>query len=227
MAVLADEKIAGIALNAGFTGNALNTAVAIALAESGGNPRAHNATPPDDSYGLMQINMLGAMGPERRKRFNLRSNEDLYDPSTNMRVAYALWKSRGGFGDWSTYNNGRYLTYLQRANRGVVKNGGKAIGTASVGGDTSGATDLSRPDTPLPDPVENAIYDVRDAIANVSGFVRTITDAQTWLRVALFIGGGLLVAVALLFLVGQSRTVRTAASVVPVGRAVKAAKGVL
>jgi hypothetical protein len=41
-------------------------AVAIALAESGGNPAAHNPVPPDDSWGLWQINMRGHLGPVRR-----------------------------------------------------------------------------------------------------------------------------------------------------------------
>lgn len=203
MATLPDSTIAGVALNAGFTGNALNVAVAISLAESGGNPKAHNAVPPDDSYGLMQINMLGAMGPERRKRFNLKSNEDLYNPSTNMRVAYALYKDRGNFSAWSTYSNGRYLTYMARANTAVRKNGGKAIATGTAG-NTAGATDLSRPDTPLPDDLENTIYDMRDTIAGVRGFVETLTDSKTWIRVGMAVGGVLLIIVGGLFLIGKN-----------------------
>jgi hypothetical protein len=225
MAVLADHKIAGVALNAGFSGNALNVAVAVALAESRGDARAHNPVPPDNSYGLWQINMLGGMGPERRKRFNLKSNEDLFDPSTNARVAYALWKERGNFSAWSTYSNGRYLAYLPRANAAVKKNGGAAIATGKVDPNDPNAVDLSRPDTPLPDEIENTIYDLRDSVAGVKGFLDTLTDSKTWVRVGMFAGGLILVIVGGLFLIGQNKAVRTVASAVPVGRAVKAVKG--
>lgn len=222
MAVIADEKIASWAIGAGFTGNNVATAVAIALAESGGNPRAHNPVPPDNSYGLWQINMLGGMGPERRKRFNLKSNEDLFEPSTNARVAYALWKDRGNFSAWSTYSNGRYLTYMPRANAAVKKNGGAASGRVGEGGNSP----LPRPDTPLPDGLEGTIYDLRDTLAGVKGFVDSLTNPQTWLRVGMFAGGAVLVIVGVLFLIGQSKTARTVASAIPVGRAVRAAKGV-
>jgi hypothetical protein len=221
VAKLADETIAGVALNAGFTGNALPVAVAVALAESGGNPRAHNALPPDDSYGLWQINMIGAMGPERRKRFGLKANDDLYDPSTNAKVAHAFWTSRGGFADWSTYNHGSYLAFLPRANAAVKKNGGAKVASGSAG-DPSKTVPGNRPDTPLPDPIENAIYDMRDTLTGVSAFIKTLTDPKTWIRVGMFVGGVILIIVGVLFLIGQSKAARAVASAVPVGRAVKA-----
>ena len=111
MASLSREEIRSAAAKAGFSGNDLNIAVAVALAESGGNPRAHNATPPDNSNGLMQINMLGGLGPDRRSRFNLKSNDDLYDPATNMRVAYGIFKG-SGWKAWTTYTRGTYKKYL-------------------------------------------------------------------------------------------------------------------
>lgn len=111
MATLSREEIRAAAASAGFSGNDLNIAVAVALAESGGNPRAHNATPPDNSYGLMQINMLGGMGPERRAKYNLKSNEDLYNPATNMRVAYGIFKG-SGWKAWTTYTRGTYKKYM-------------------------------------------------------------------------------------------------------------------
>ena len=106
------SEIADIARRAGFQESSIPIAVAIALAESSGNPRAHNPRPPDDSYGLWQINMLGNLGPSRRARYRLRSNEDLYDPLTNARVAYG--ESSGGsyWRPWSTFLNGAYKRYL-------------------------------------------------------------------------------------------------------------------
>jgi hypothetical protein len=96
----------------GFSGDGLRTAMAVALAESGGNSGAENFKGKDLSYGLFQINMLGGMGPERRKKYGLSSNEDLYDPYINARVAFG--ESNGGrnWRKWTTYTSGKYQRYL-------------------------------------------------------------------------------------------------------------------
>lgn len=205
MAVLSDASIAQYARDAGFTGDDVAIAVAVALAESGGNPRAHNknAATGDNSYGLWQINMIGGMGPERRKRFGLPNNEALFDPATNARVAYGLFKSRGSWRDWSTYNSGSYLRFMSR---------GKKV----AGGDGSALP--SRPDTPIPDSIENTIYNVRDAISGLSAFVNWVTNRDNWVRVGMFVGGALLLVVGLLTYVGNSKAARVA---VDVAKAVK------
>jgi len=76
---------------------------AIATYESSGRAKAHNpnASTGDNSYGLWQVNMLGKMGEERRSRYNLSSNEDLFDPVTNAQVALAILRS-SGWGAWTT-----------------------------------------------------------------------------------------------------------------------------
>ncbi len=111
MPSLSKSEIAALAKQAGFSGENVNIAAAVALAESGGNPRAHNAVPPDDSYGLWQINMLGSLGPDRRKRYNLSSNEALYDPATNARVAYGIFQG-SGWKAWTTYTRGTYKKHM-------------------------------------------------------------------------------------------------------------------
>lgn len=95
------------------------TALAIGIAESGLDPMAHNATPPDNSYGLMQINMIGALGVARRLHYGI-TNEQLYDPGTNLRVAFDI--SGGGryWGAWSTFKNGRYKLYTDRATKALL-----------------------------------------------------------------------------------------------------------
>src|SRR6266540_75134 len=85
---------------------------AVALAESGGNLTAHNATPPDDSYGLWQINYYGDLRAERTRQFG--PPEGLYDPLANARAAVRI-KGSGLPTDWSTYTSGAYRQYLQRA----------------------------------------------------------------------------------------------------------------
>lgn len=113
MATLSRAELYALFKGAGFTGHNLDVAVAVALAESGGDTNAHNgdASTGDDSYGVMQINMIGSLGPDRRKRFHLKSNADLFDSATNARVAYAIWKEQG-WHPWTTYTSGKYKEHM-------------------------------------------------------------------------------------------------------------------
>ncbi len=140
MATLTRAQIAGHAQAAGFTGNDVNIAVAVALAESGGDPRAHNPVPPDNSYGLWQINMLGSMGPERRKRFGLKSNEDLYDPATHARAAYGIWKAQGWSRGWTTDSAGSDKRFRILGPDAV--SGSDTSANATTGSDTSAGVDI-------------------------------------------------------------------------------------
>jgi len=212
MAVLSDAQIAAYARGAGFTGNDVAIAVAVALAESGGNPRAHNgnAATGDNSYGLWQINMLGAMGPARRKQFGISSNDALFDPATNARAARAIYKGGNSWRPWSTYNSGSYLRFMARG-KTAANSAGDFTGDSDYGGGDFGSN--NRPDTPLPDSIENTIYDIRDTISGVSAFVAWITNKDNWIRVGMFIGGVILVVVGVLTFVGQSKAARTAVQV--------------
>jgi hypothetical protein len=87
---------------------------AIALAESGGNTEAHNGKPPDDSYGLWQINMLGAMGPARRKKFGIKDNKALFDPDINAKAALIIYREQG-LKAWTTYTSGKYKQFMDDA----------------------------------------------------------------------------------------------------------------
>ncbi len=125
--VLTPKQIAQYAYDAGFRGQALTTAVAVALAESSGNPHSHNAVPPDDSYGLWQINMLGALGPDRRADFHLKSDAELFDPAVNARAAYSISSHGTSFGPWTTYTSGAYRDHLgaaRKAAQAVTADGG-------------------------------------------------------------------------------------------------------
>lgn len=114
---LAPARIYAYARRAGFSPDESVTATAIALAESGGRPQAHNPHPPDDSYCLMQVNMLGDLGPERRAAYRLRRNEDLYDPATCMRVSYRISAAGSNWRPWTTFTRGTYLRFLPIARR--------------------------------------------------------------------------------------------------------------
>ena len=104
--ILSPEQVKSLAINSGFTDSQSDIVVKIAKGESGFDPKAHNpnASTGDNSYGLMQINMLGDMGPERRKLFGIQSNEQLKDPQTNMDAAFKIFQSQG-FPAWTVYRN--------------------------------------------------------------------------------------------------------------------------
>jgi hypothetical protein len=131
MSQISATQIAQAAYSAGFRGTALTTAVAVALAESDGNPDAHNGVPPDNSYGLWQVNMLGDLGPDRRRQFGLSSNDQLFDPATNAKAAYAISDDGKSFEPWSTYTDGAYRSHLadaEKAAQAVTNDHGKVPG---------------------------------------------------------------------------------------------------
>lgn len=109
--------IAKAALQAGATPKEAAVLTSIAMPESGRNPYAHNPNvrTGDNSYGLWQINMLGGMGPERRRQFGLSSNEQLYDPVTNARAALQILRGPGGLKNWTTYTKGKNRPYYSAA----------------------------------------------------------------------------------------------------------------
>ena len=94
------SQLAGLLRQEGFPEDLVPTFIAISQAESGLNPRAHNPRGADNSYGLLQVNMKGPMGEERRQQFGLKANEELFDPRTNVRAAKAIYDSQG-LGAWS------------------------------------------------------------------------------------------------------------------------------
>ena len=99
------KQIAESLLKAGFSPQDLPTMIEIARRESGFNRLALNpdTSTGDLSYGTFQINMLGDMGPERRKQFGIEKNEQLYDLDTNAKAAKII-KDQQGFGAWSVYD---------------------------------------------------------------------------------------------------------------------------
>jgi len=90
-------------IEAGFEGRKLKEAWAIVMKESTGRPTAHNGNEStgDNSYGIFQINMIGSLGTDRREKFNLSSNTDLFNPLKNAKIAHYM--SRGGE-DWSSWD---------------------------------------------------------------------------------------------------------------------------
>jgi hypothetical protein len=99
---LTDKDLIFILESAGFQGLGLKKAWAIAKTESRGRPLAYNGNRKtgDSSYGIFQINMLGQLGIDRKEKFDLVSNEQLFNPVTNAEITYYM--TNGGT-NWSAW----------------------------------------------------------------------------------------------------------------------------
>lgn len=106
-----------LARQAGFSRDAAVMMTAISGGESGWHPGQHNpnASTGDNSYGLWQINMLGGLGPERRRALGIASNDALYNPATNARAAWMISNHGQSFTPWSVYKHGSYRPFLAQA----------------------------------------------------------------------------------------------------------------
>lgn len=163
-----DLAIALAAQQAGF-GDSIATAVAVALAESGGNELAVNTRNTNGSadYGLWQINSVHAA--------DLKAG-DWRKPTDNAKMAYAVYSRAGQkWTPWVAYNNGRYKMFETRAK----------IAAAAVGAATGGFIG------------EKIIPDV-SGVEEVMQFAKFISAPHNWLRVSfILVGGGLLLLVFL------------------------------
>lgn len=104
-APFSDEDLVKLLIAVGFEGKNLNKAYAVAKKETHGNPKSYNnnRTTGDNSYGLFQINMIGQLGVDRREKYNLINNEELFNPVVNAKIAYQM-SSQGD--DWTSWHIG-------------------------------------------------------------------------------------------------------------------------
>lgn len=129
---LAGEDVARMAYQAGFRGDDLVKVVAISKRESNWRPDAFNgnAGTGDRSFGLMQINMIGDLGPARLRQFGLTSSDQLLDPQTNLNAAFRMYSDAGGsLNAWGGYKglSNTFNTDVDSA-RAVVASAGVADG---------------------------------------------------------------------------------------------------
>lgn len=236
MAKISDVEIARLARAAGFKheapirgagiasvapgGGELVVMVAVALAESRGESTAFNPRGRDLSYGLWQINMLDSpgqpLGTYRRQKYGLSKNDDLFHPATNARVAYGVYSTEGSLGvkHWSVWNSKSYAFYLTRARKAVAA-AGEDVPEGSPGWE----------DIPGGESVEDGINSITDAVKGIANFFTWISDGKNWVRVGLFLGGGVLLLGGLIFAFGKEADIKQAASLLPAGKALKSAAG--
>lgn len=144
--VLSPAQIAKLARQAGFTGNALVTAVAVGMAESRGKVKAIGDTRLQNttwgpSVGIWQVRSLNkdrGRGSERDQLANM-------NPVNNARSAYKISGGGKNFKPWSVYTKGLYRDYLDEAQAAVSQmatGGAMALG-ASLGAGIGGHDDHS------------------------------------------------------------------------------------
>jgi cell wall-associated NlpC family hydrolase len=124
------EQIYGFARRAGFSPDESATMTAIALAESGGNSKAHNPRG-EDSRGLWQINVRAH--PTFASKFNL------FDPQDNARAAFEIARKGDDVSPWTTTHGGlssRYVRFKEEAQAAAVAFGdgpGRGMWTGTKG----------------------------------------------------------------------------------------------
>ncbi len=230
MTVLSPAQIAGHAHRAGFRGKGLVNAVAVALAESGGNPQAVNVN--TDRYrsrdrGLWQIN--SHWHPEV-------SDAQAFNPASAAAAAYRISQHGTTWKQWATWPVAAGAQHT-RAVQGVqtfLRTGGGVSGSTGAGANLpnpGGST--GQGDGGVPWPAGLAV----DAITGVVGAAATpvdvarqgvlifakaglwMADPHNWLRVAFVVGGSVAVLAGLGMLAKSGAAGQTAQS------AANAAKG--
>jgi len=224
VAKLSQAQIEMYARSAGLSPDRAKIAAAIAMAESSGITTRRNPIPPDNSYGLWQINMLGDQGPARRKALGISSNEALYDPAVNARAMAMISSGGKNFQPWAAYTGPD-----AKGSDGPWKDFYDGTPPADTG-DTVDQADLL-PDLSVPglDGLVDAFKGINASAELAVGLAEWVSNAHNWVRVAQVTAGGLLVGVGLSVAVRQqlmpiiSPIANTVTDVVPGGGAAKKA----
>jgi len=230
VSTLSAAQIAGVAKGAGFTGDGLTKAVAIALAESSGRTDV--------------VNFLGCVGLwQIYQSVHVRAHPTwttawLKVPQNNAAAAYVLSSGGTNWRPWETYTNGMYLAHMGAAraavgapagveNVGAWGDFGSAVGGAlgpvlglpfgsQAGGAAGGALDGAGSGAIA------AAGGVLGTLDAVGGFFGVLGQRGTWVRVLEVVGGaGLMVAG--IALVGHGVIGDVAAEMVPGGKLLSAA----
>jgi hypothetical protein len=99
---LTDLELKELLSLVGFKGKELVVAWAVAKKESNGRPLAYNGNHKtgDSSFGMFQINMIDDLGPDRRTKFDLQSNAELFNPVKNAEIAYYMTSGGDNWSSW-------------------------------------------------------------------------------------------------------------------------------
>lgn len=173
----------------GYSGKVtrLDVAVAVAMAESGGNPTATNQnTNGSTDRGLWQINSI------HLGRLKVAGNR-LYDPTFNAQVAFDLSKGGTDWTPWVAYKSGRAGAWL-------------TANPTAAGGILGAAGDITIPgtDITIPTPGADDIPGVAAFAGVISDFFGALLDAGWWKRVLLGAVGAQLVGLGIVLIAGDT-----------------------
>jgi hypothetical protein len=230
MTILTGPQVAAAAYLGGFRGNDVVTAVAVAYGESTWNTASVNAC----CTGLWQIH--------RKAHADIIKGQDLTDPVVNAKLAHQIWAGdwcggkapNGHCNKWEAYqldNAGK--TWSQKMKDAAVAY--SEFNTIMQMGQNPQDI-LKGVSKGLTDQVPG-LGDIVDTAGAIAGFAKSvvdifnrlgawIADPNSWLRVAEFVGGGILVVAGLRITFNQQFNAVTKAvvqTVVPGGKAGAAA----
>lgn len=196
------QQIAGYAQAAGFPREELETATAVALAESGGETTATNKnTNGSIDYGLWQINTVHG---------SLLTQGDKFNPLDNAKMALTVWRGAGNkWTPWTVYKTGSYLAQKGAATLGAAnpQPPAEAAGATPAAADTGAvATGTATASSPF-----DALGPIGTAISSITDTITRLTSGGLWLRIGAFIVGSLLIVFSLLRLSGADKMVMGAA----------------
>lgn len=209
---LSQSDMYTLAKSVGLSDSRAKVASAIGMAESGGDPNVHNtnASTGDDSYGLWQINMLGSMGPSRRKQFGISDNSQLYDPQINAKAMAALSQGGGNFSAWTTYTTVDPKRSYQRF-----------MGNTVTPTTTGGASGSNWVDKILPGSPISTAESFAQGFNKMSAWV---SNSDNWVRVGYVAGGAVIVIAGLVMILGDTKAGQVATGLAPTGKVTKTVK---
>lgn len=197
--LLSAREIGAVAFFVGFPMSAVPTATAIALAESSGNTNAvnRNANGSTD-HGLWQIN-------DKAHADLITKYGNINDPIANGKAALAVYKAAGNsFTPWSTYTSGAYKHFLTSSNTSAAKDGANND-LETIQSFPNDSTITAKASSPL----DNLTATLTNPLNAVGSALNTLTSPATWLRVALIVGGALVVMVGIVFMVESDKSVQS------------------
>lgn len=172
MPTLTDAEIYQSVVLAGFPADAQITAIAVALAESGGNSDATNTNADGSTdYGLFQINSVHA---------DLLRGKDWKNPVTNAMMALAVSSNGTNWHPWVAYDSGAWTVYIARARAAAHAKPGLKAHEGSGNG-----------------PIGGAVGGVVNGWEAIGNFFSILLDGRTWVRIAYVVVGFVVILVAL------------------------------
>lgn len=180
MSTLTAAEIGAYASQAGFKGDALSWAIAIALAESGGNTQAvgKNSDGSRDR-GLWQFN--SRWHPEI-------SDAEAFNPGTAAKAAYRVSSGGKSWSQWATYKSGAARRQLPAA---------QTAATLAGTGRVTVPVDSALFGIPTPGDLTGVVKSVGSLASIVITAAKWVGNPHNWVRVLEVVAGGAVIVIGL------------------------------